>query len=69
MNLTVVIDPTDDYVRTDSPVVPRESKTHVSLGLHLYLERDFPLTGRPQNEKIVVQHCAVFPLDTGHIVQ
>lgn len=63
MNLAVVIDPTNDHVCTNMPVVARKAKTHVSLGLNLYLEYNVSVSRCPQYQEVVVQHSAIRPLE------
>lgn len=63
MDLAVVIDPTDDHVSPGVAVVLRETESDVAEGLHLDLECNVPLAGRPQHQEIVVQNSAVLPFD------
>lgn len=65
MDLAVVIDPTDDHVSPGAAGLGRlrETESDIAEGLHLDLERNVPLAGRPQHQEIVVQHGAVLPLD------
>lgn len=63
MDLAVIIDPTDDHVSPGAAVVLRETESDIAEGLHLDLECNIPLAGRPQHQEIVVQNSAVLPLD------
>lgn len=63
MDLAVVIDPSDDHVGPAMTVVLRETEPDVTEGLHLDLECNVPLAGRPEHQEIIVQDSAVFPLD------
>lgn len=63
MDLAVIIDPTDDHVSPGAAVVLGETESDVAEGLHLDLECNILLIGRPQHQEIVVQDGAVFPLD------
>lgn len=63
MNLTVVIDPSDDHVSSGAAVLLRETEPDIAKGLHLDLEGNVPLAGRPEHQEIVVQNGAVLPFD------
>lgn len=63
MDLAVIIDPTDDHVSPGVAVVLGETESDVAEGLHLDLECNIPLAGRPQHQEIVVQNGAVLPVD------
>lgn len=63
MDLAVIIDPTDDHVSPGVAVVLGETESDVAEGLHLDLECNIPLAGRPQHQEIIVQDGAVLPLD------
>lgn len=63
MDLSVVIDPSDDHVGPGAAVVLGETEPDVAEGLHLDLECNVPLAGRPQHQEIVVEDGAMFPLD------
>lgn len=63
VDLAVVIDPSDDHVGPAVAVVLRETEPDITEGLHLDLERNVPLAGRPQHQEIIVEDGAVLPLD------
>jgi len=63
VDLAVVIDPSDDHVGPTAAVVLRETKPDITEGLHLDLECNVLLAGRPEHQEIIVQDSAVLPLD------
>lgn len=69
MNLTVVVHPTDDHVGSLSTVLFLETKPDITECLHLNLKSYFLVAWRPENEKIIVQDRAVFPLDAENVVK
>lgn len=63
MDLTVVIDPSDDHVSPGAAVILRETEPDVAESLHLNLECNILLIGRPEHQEIVVQDSTVLPFD------
>lgn len=63
MDLTVVIDPSDDHVSSCAAIVLRKTEPDIAEGLHLDLERNVLLIGRPEHQEIVIQDSAVLPFD------
>jgi len=63
MDLTVIIDPTDDHVSSGAAIVLGETEPDVAEGLYLNLECNVLLIGRPEHQEIVVQDSTVLPFD------
>lgn len=63
MDLTVVIDPSNDHVSSCAAIVLRETEPDVAEGLHLDLKCNILLIGRPEHQEIVIQDSTVLPFD------
>lgn len=63
MNLSVVVDPSDDHVSPDASLVLGKSKTNVAERFHLHFKCDILVTRCPEDEKIIVEYCTVPPFD------
>lgn len=54
MDLTVVIDPSNDHVSSCAAIILRETEPDVAEGLHLDLKCNVLLIRRPEHQEIVI---------------
>uniref|UniRef100_A0A6V7JNE6 Uncharacterized protein n=1 Tax=Bracon brevicornis TaxID=1563983 RepID=A0A6V7JNE6_9HYME len=63
MNLSIVINPTDDHVSADVSLISSKPKAYIALSFDLNFEHNIPLSWCPQYQEVVVQHSTILPLE------